>query len=35
VVHDRGAACLVATHDPDAVGFADRVQRLVDSELTE
>jgi putative ABC transport system ATP-binding protein len=35
VVHDRGAACLVATHDPDALAFADRVLRLVDGELTE
>jgi putative ABC transport system ATP-binding protein len=35
VVHDRGAACLVATHDPDALQFADRVLHLVDGELTE
>jgi len=35
VVHDRGAACLVATHDPDALGFADRVLHLADGELTE
>jgi ABC-type lipoprotein export system ATPase subunit len=35
VVHDRGAACLVATHDPDALQFADRALRLVDGELTE
>jgi ABC-type lipoprotein export system ATPase subunit len=35
VVHDRGAACLVATHDPDALAFADRVLHLVDGELTE
>ena len=35
VVHDRGAACLVATHDPDALRFADRVLRLADGELTE
>lgn len=35
VVHDRGAACLVATHDPDALAFADRVLRLADGELTE
>ena len=35
VVHDRAAACLVATHDPDALAFADRVLRLVDGELTE
>jgi ABC-type lipoprotein export system ATPase subunit len=35
VVHDRGAACLVATHDPDALQFADRVLRLADGELTE
>jgi ABC-type lipoprotein export system ATPase subunit len=35
VVHDRGAACLVATHDPEAVAFADRVLHLVDGELTE
>jgi putative ABC transport system ATP-binding protein len=33
VVHDRGAACLVATHDPDALGFADRVLRLADGQL--
>ena len=35
VVHDRGAACLVATHDPDALRFADRVLYLADGELTE
>jgi putative ABC transport system ATP-binding protein len=35
VVHDRGAACLVATHDPDALRFADRVLHLADGELTE
>ena len=35
VVHDRGAACLVATHDPDALQFADRVLDLADGELTE
>jgi ABC-type lipoprotein export system ATPase subunit len=35
VVHDRGAACLVATHDPDALQFADRVLYLADGELTE
>jgi ABC-type lipoprotein export system ATPase subunit len=35
VVHDRGAACLVATHDPDALQFADRVLHLADGELTE
>jgi ABC-type lipoprotein export system ATPase subunit len=35
VVHDRGAACLVATHDPDALAFADRVLHLADGELTE
>jgi ABC-type lipoprotein export system ATPase subunit len=35
VVLDRGAACLVATHDPDALVFADRVLRLADGELTE
>jgi ABC-type lipoprotein export system ATPase subunit len=35
VVHDRGAACLVATHDPDALRFADRVLQLADGELTE
>jgi putative ABC transport system ATP-binding protein len=35
VVHDRGAACLVATHDPDALVFADRVLHLADGELTE
>jgi len=35
VVHDRGAACLVATHDPDALKFADRVLNLADGQLTE
>jgi putative ABC transport system ATP-binding protein len=35
VVHDRGAACLVATHDREALRFADRVLRLVDGELEE
>ena len=35
VVHDRGAACLVATHDPDALRFADRVLHLADRQLTE
>jgi ABC-type lipoprotein export system ATPase subunit len=35
VVHDRGAACLVATHDPDALRFADRVLHLADGQLTE
>jgi hypothetical protein len=35
VVHDRAAASLVATHDPDALGFADRVLGLADGELTE
>jgi len=35
VVHDRGAACLVATHDPDALAFADRVLHLADGELRE
>jgi ABC-type lipoprotein export system ATPase subunit len=35
VVHDRGAACVVATHDPDALRFADRVLHLTDGELTE
>jgi ABC-type lipoprotein export system ATPase subunit len=35
VVHDRGAACLVATHDQEALRFADRVLRLVDGELEE
>jgi putative ABC transport system ATP-binding protein len=35
VVHDRGAACLVATHDPDALRFADRVLHLADGELSE
>jgi ABC-type lipoprotein export system ATPase subunit len=35
VVHDRGAACLVATHDPDALAFADRVLHLADGRLTE
>jgi|SRR5215211_207529 len=35
VVHDRGAACLVATHDPDAWQFADRNLYLADGELTE
>jgi ABC-type lipoprotein export system ATPase subunit len=35
VVHDRGAACLVATHDPDALRFADRVLRLADGALTD
>ena len=35
VVHDRGAACLVATHDPDALRFADRVLHLADGVLTE
>jgi putative ABC transport system ATP-binding protein len=35
VVHDRGAACLAATHDPDALRFADRVLYLADGELTE
>jgi ABC-type lipoprotein export system ATPase subunit len=35
VVHDRGAACLVATHDPDALAFADRVLHLADGQLTE
>jgi ABC-type lipoprotein export system ATPase subunit len=35
VVHDRGAACLVATHDPDALAFADRVLHLADGQLTD
>jgi len=35
VVHDRGAACLVATHDPDAWQFADRILYLADGQLTE
>ena len=35
VVHDRGAACLVATHDPDALRFADRVLHLADGQRTE
>ena len=33
--HERGGACLVATHDPDALKFADRVLSLVDGTLTE
>jgi ABC-type lipoprotein export system ATPase subunit len=33
VVGDRGAACLVATHDPDALRYADRVLHLVDGQL--
>jgi putative ABC transport system ATP-binding protein len=35
VVHDRDAACLVTTHDPEALRFADRVLHLVDGELSE
>ena len=35
VVHDRGAACLVGTHDPDALAFADRVLHLADGRLTQ
>lgn len=35
VVHDRGAACLVATHDREALRFADRVLRLADGQLEE
>jgi ABC-type lipoprotein export system ATPase subunit len=31
----QGAACLVATHDPDALGFADRAVALEDGCLTE
>src|SRR6266498_2225223 len=30
-----GAACLVATHDPDALQFADRILALEDGRLTE
>ena len=33
--HERSGACLVATHDPDALRFADRVLSLVDGTLTE
>jgi ABC-type lipoprotein export system ATPase subunit len=33
--HERGGACLVATHDPDALRFADRILSLVDGTLTE
>ena len=32
---ERGAACLVATHDPEALRFADRVLSLVDGTLAE
>jgi ABC-type lipoprotein export system ATPase subunit len=35
VVGERQAACLVATHDPEALRYADRVLSLVDGELTE
>jgi ABC-type lipoprotein export system ATPase subunit len=35
LVHDRGVACLVATHDPGALQFADRVLHLADGELAE
>jgi ABC-type lipoprotein export system ATPase subunit len=37
-LHDTaaaGAACLVATHDPDALAFADRAIALEDGRLTE
>jgi putative ABC transport system ATP-binding protein len=33
--HDRGMALLLATHDPQAVHFADRVHELCDGRLTE
>jgi ABC-type lipoprotein export system ATPase subunit len=32
---DRSPSELVATHDPDALEFADRVLHLADGELTE
>jgi ABC-type lipoprotein export system ATPase subunit len=35
VVGERQAACLVATHDPEALRFADQILSLVDGELTE
>lgn len=34
-VAETGAACLVATHDPDALRFADRILSLDDGRLTE
>ena len=34
-VAQAGAACLVATHDPDALRFADRILSLDDGRLTE
>jgi ABC-type lipoprotein export system ATPase subunit len=34
-VAQAGAACLVATHDPDALAFADRILALEDGRLTE
>jgi putative ABC transport system ATP-binding protein len=35
LAHTRGMAVLVATHDPDAVEFADRVVRMRDGRLSE
>jgi ABC-type lipoprotein export system ATPase subunit len=34
-VAQAGAACLVATHDPDALKFADRILSLEDGRLRE
>jgi putative ABC transport system ATP-binding protein len=34
-VAQEGAACLVATHDPDALQFADRILALEDGRLAE
>jgi putative ABC transport system ATP-binding protein len=35
IAHDARAACLVATHDPEAIRYADRVLHLIDGELGE
>jgi ABC-type lipoprotein export system ATPase subunit len=34
-VHDALAGCLVATHDPEAIRYADRVLHLIDGEFSE
>jgi ABC-type lipoprotein export system ATPase subunit len=33
--HDAGAACLVATYDPEAIRYADRVLHLTDGAFGE
>ncbi|MFD7638927.1 ATP-binding cassette domain-containing protein, partial [Streptomyces sp. NPDC059873] len=35
VVHSEGVAALVATHDPQLLGLADRVVELSDGEIIE